>query len=43
MHTPQLWHMDLAAPQHVGSEPGTEPVSLALAGGFLTIGPSGKP
>ena len=24
-------------------EPGLEPVSLALAGGFLTIAPPGKP
>ena len=36
--------MGLVAPQHVGSSaPGLEPVSTALAGGFLTTAPPGKP
>ena len=34
----------LHAPRHVGLPgPGVEPVSPALAGGFLTTGPPGKP
>ena len=36
----QLWHKGLVALQHVGSSwLGIEPMSLALAGGFLTTGP----
>ena len=35
--------MDLVALPHVGSSgPGLEPVSPALAGGFLTTAPPGK-
>ena len=40
----ELWHLDLAALWHVDlPRPGIDPVSPALAGGFLTIGPPGKP
>ena len=40
----QLWLTGLVAPRHVGSSrPGLEPVSPALAGGFLTTAPPGKP
>ena len=37
--------MDLVAPQYVGMlapQPGIEPASPALEGGFLTTGPPGK-
>ena len=38
-----LWHTGLVAPWHVGLPgPGLEPVSPALAGGFLTTVPPGK-
>ena len=37
-----LWRVGLGALQRVGSSvPGIEPLSLALAGGFLTTGPQG--
>ena len=49
---PQLWHTSLvvvacglscsAACGILVSQPGTEPVSLALQGGFVTIGPPEK-
>ena len=39
----QLWCMGLVAPRHVGfSRTRIEPVSPALAGGFLTTVPPGK-
>ena len=39
----QLWHTGFVAPRHVGSSrPGLEPVSPALAGGFLTTASPGK-
>ena len=39
----QLWRTGLAAPQHVGLPgSGIEPMSLALAGGFLATRPPGK-
>ena len=38
-----LWNMGLVVPSHVGSSrPGTEPMSLALAGRFSAPGPSEK-
>ena len=38
------WLQHLVAPQYVESSvPGNEPISPALAGRFLTIGPPGKP
>ena len=40
----QLWRMGLVASGHVKcSEPETEPVSPALAGGSLNTGPQGSP
>ena len=40
----ELWCRGLVAPWHVGSSwTGIEPVSPALAGGFLTTGPPGSP
>ena len=42
---PQLWCAGLVAPRHVGilvPQPGIEPVSPALEGGFLTTGPPGR-
>ena len=39
----QLWLTGLVALQHVNLlRPGIEPMSPAVAGGFLTPGPSGK-
>ena len=38
MWAQQLWGMGLVAPR----QPGIQPMSLALAGGFLTTGPPGK-
>ena len=40
----ESWHSSLAATWRVGSSwSRDEPMSLELAGGFLTTGPSGKP
>ena len=40
----QLWRTGFVAPRHAGLPgPGLEPVSPALAGGFLTTLPPGKP
>ena len=40
----QLWRTDLVAPRHVDlPRPEVEPVSPALADGFLSTGPPGKP
>ena len=39
----QLWLTGLFAPRDVGSGAVTEPMSPALAGGFFTTKPRGKP
>ena len=43
MWAQELWHTGLVPPRRMGSsQTRTEPVSSALAGRFLTIGPPGK-